>query len=136
MPLKKHMAVHWAEAFGKTFNNRIATYVTGAGRALAEFHNDFKSCAELDCSNTANSSLLNDQVTARTQAIQQTQEKFKVIVQTKQRVSSRWITKRIQAYMKDIYDQCASERGKYFTTCSTFYKLSLTPEQALASSTA
>ena len=105
------MALHWAGTFGNTFNDGLRAYADGRIAALQEFHKNVGDCPELDCSNPANSSLLNDQVPARIQAIRQTEESLRLLIRDKQRAGTRWFVKRIAAYMNDIYEQCVREHG-------------------------
>ncbi|KAB5558331.1 hypothetical protein GE09DRAFT_108788 [Coniochaeta sp. 2T2.1] len=112
VPLKKKMAVHWSSAFGSTFNDGMAVFVSVAVDALKRFHKSVLDCQDLCLSNSPNLGLVNEQMNARVQTLRLTEEKFKTSVRLMQRVSNRIFVKEIAAYMNEIYVQCASIYGK------------------------
>lgn len=103
--------------FSSTFNNGMAIFALSAIGALEDFHVKVLERPELDASNSTYIGLLNEQFDARVQSIRQAEAKFKVMVLRHQRVCSRFFVKEIAAYMKDIYDRCASLHGALIHSC-------------------
>lgn len=105
------MALHWASAFSSIFNDGMTVYTSGAIKALGNFHNQVIDCQGLEFLSSGQLGLLNDQLYARIQSIQQAEAKFKNLVKHKQRGGSRWFVVAIAGYMKDIYEHCSTLYG-------------------------